>query len=107
MGNEVKIVESVFDNFQVERTFATQRDGESELHAIISGVECLVDAKPSHLAAGLVFCQPIDPRLAEDWPVYTDVLVNGHPERWWNLTDQPELVRAVREQLQPAGVRDF
>jgi hypothetical protein len=95
MGNEVKIVESVFDNFQVERTFTTERDGATELHAMVSGVECLVDAKPSHLTSGLVFCQPIDPRLAKDWPVYTDVEVNGHPERWWNLTDQAELVRAL------------
>lgn len=97
MGNEIKIVGSVFDTFQVERTFATERDGQPELHAIVSGTECLVDAKPSHLRAGLVYCQPIDPVLAENWPVYTDVLLNGHQERWWNLTNDAKLVAACEE----------
>jgi hypothetical protein len=99
MADTINIITSEFDTFQVERTFL---DAAGEPRAVISGVLCNIDTKPGLLAAGLAFCQPLDPALMEDWPVYTDVEVNGIPDRWWNITNDPALVKAAREKLSMA-----
>lgn len=92
MADTVKIIESVFDTFKFERAFLAA----DQPRALISGVLCNLDTKPNLLELGLAFCQPTNPTLAEDWPVYTDVEVNGVADRWWNVTADPETVRAAR-----------
>jgi hypothetical protein len=91
----VEIIRSNFDTFTVERVFVSAPGGE--LRAVVSGVECRLGTKPTLVSAGLVFCQPIDPALAEDWPVFTDLRIGGIEERHWNFTDHPQLVSAAHE----------
>ena len=100
----IQIIESCFDTYKFERAFVARTAGGPsaddprllEPVAIISGIACRLDGKPSHLAAGLACCQPLDQHLAEHWPVFTDVLVDGVWERWWNMSDDPGVVSAVR-----------
>jgi len=99
-GEHMKVLESNFDNLRFERAFVSGEDGADprslEPHAIVSGEECLIETKPTHLDAGLAFCQPVAPLAARDWPVYSDVMVGDRRERWLNMTNNVGVVSAAR-----------
>lgn len=103
----IKVIESDFDTFKFQRAFVVDADGRGALaaHAMISDVECLVDTKESLLAARLAFLQPLDPVMVENWPVYTDVVIDGHQQRMYNITNHPKVVAAAErfEELKAAG----
>lgn len=92
----ISITESVFDTLRFERAFITVANGALAPRVVVSGVLCILGDKETLLEAGLAFCQPEDPSLAEHWPVYTDAIVDGQPMRLWCVTNQPDVVRAAR-----------
>lgn len=80
------------DTLVFERAFIADSNGVPVPRAIVGGVLCNIDTKPGPLADGLAFCEPVDPRLAEDWPLYLDT---DHG-RLWNFTRDPSIVAAAR-----------
>ena len=96
MAEPVTIIATDFDDLQVERIFVADADGRPEMRATISGVECLVDTKDTLLDAGLVYCRPTSIALQDNWPVYSDLMVNGVQDRYWGVAAEPRLVTAAR-----------
>lgn len=105
MGEPLKVLGSDFDTLVFERAYIAEAPGGPAPRAVVSGVECNIESKASHLAAGLAFCEPVEARWAENWPVHTDVLCNGVADRWRNMTSQERIVRAARRfaELELAG----
>lgn len=92
----MKIHESNFDTFEVDRTFVT---AQGEPRAIVSGVECNIETAPGPLADGLAWCEPVNSALAAHWPIYVDAEKDGARARYPNFTTQPRIVAAARRYL--------
>lgn len=92
----IKILASNFDTFRFQRAFIADNDGRPAPRAIVSGVECDIDSKESLLNAKLAVCQPTDDLLAQHWPVYTDVEIDGARKQLPNITDNPQVVAAAQ-----------
>ncbi len=100
----VIVIESDFDNFEVGRIFVADEDGQPALHAMVNGIECFVDSKPTLLAQDLVTCIPIDGMPVSELPIYSDLEINGVRDRYWGIARQPRLAQAVRDfQLRQAA----
>lgn len=96
MAEPVNIIAVDFDDLEVERIYVADADGRPELRALVSGIECRIEAKPKLLAAGLVSCLPVDPAEEENWPAYADLMVNGVQSRYYGIAQQPRLTDAAR-----------
>lgn len=70
--------------------------GRLELHGWFDGVECLLDAKPSMMDAGLVACIPLDCELGLDWPMQVWVEIDGHRQVMSGVTADPRAASAIR-----------
>ncbi len=92
----LKIIATDFDDLKVERIFVVDADGEPELHALVSGIECRIEAKPILLQAGLVTCLPVSQADEENWPAYSDLELNGVETRYYGIVQVPRLAEAAR-----------
>jgi hypothetical protein len=70
--------------------------GRLELHGWYDGIECLLDAKPSLLAAGVVACIPLDPVLALDWPMQAITTIGGDRVLLDSVTADPRTIAAFK-----------
>jgi len=96
MGNRPKIIESNFDTLQFERAFVTEdphAPGHFVPRAVVSGIECDIQSKPTLIEDGLAFCEPINNNPY--WPVYTLIERNGTVRRFDRLTNHPKIVAAA------------
>lgn len=96
MAEPVKIIATDFDDLEVGKIFVADLDGRPELRALVGGIECRIEAKPSLIEAGLVSCLPIDPAEEENWPAYSDLEVNGVQSRYYGIALVPRLAEAAR-----------
>ncbi len=96
----MRIIESDNDGFEFERAYMGERAGAPLPIAVMGGVECCIETEPAPLAYGLAFCQPLDPRRADDWPISVVVDRGYGLERLWNMTADPKVVEAARRLMQ-------
>jgi hypothetical protein len=92
--------------FEFERAFVGEVSGVPKPVAIMSGVVCNIDTDSDSLANGLASCEPLQPRMAREWPMSV-VVDRGHgKERLWNCTADPKVVAAaeVFAAMKAAGV---
>lgn len=99
--NVVKIIESHEDGFTFERAFIASQGDCLVPRAVMGGVLCNIDTKPAPLADGLAWCEPLDGRDADAWPLCVIVekqTAEGSPyrETLWNMTAHPSVVAAAR-----------
>jgi hypothetical protein len=102
----MRVIESNLDGFEFERAYIATIDGAPVPVAIMGGVECRIETKPGPLMDALAFCQPVNPKLADDWPVSVTVEDPENGERvLWNMTADPRVVSAARRywELAAAG----
>lgn len=92
----MRVIESDLDTFRFERAFVAGTEEVPRPVAVISGVECTIETEPGPLRDGLAFCQPLNPRLAADWPVSVLIEKDGIEDRRWNMTAEPAIVAAAR-----------
>lgn len=94
----MRVIESNNDGFEFERAFVGERDGAPVPIAVMGGVECSIETKPGPLLAGLAFCEPLNVKLAQDWPVFVRIQDEGGVERTiWKMTADPKVVAAARQ----------
>lgn len=96
MANKARIIESNFDTLQFERAFITEdplAPGHFVPRAIISGIECDIQSKPTLIEDGLAFCEPVHPNPY--WPIYTVIERDGMVQRFDRLTNHPKIVAAA------------
>lgn len=91
-----QVLESNLDGFRFERAYIAGSEAEPRPVAIVGGVVCNIETEPGPLADGLAFCQPLNPAMAQDWPVNVLIEKDGHVDRRWSLTDDAGIVGAAR-----------
>jgi len=91
----MKILERLED-YTLDRLAVVRGEDGLELHGWFGGTECLLDAKPSALAAGLVGCIPLDPELALEWPMQVRVEADGVEQLCDCATADPRAAAALR-----------
>jgi hypothetical protein len=101
----MKIIANDDGGYQFERAFIAELNGAAVPVAMMGGVEFNIDTKPGPLADGLAFCQPYNPRLAQNSSVSVLVDRGSGPEWLSNLTNDPRIVAAARRfaELEAAG----
>ena len=92
----MKILISDNDGFEFERAFVGELGGVPKPVAIMGGVVCSIDTDSDALADGLAFCEPLQPRLAREWPMSVVVDRGQGRERLWKFTADPKVVAAVQ-----------
>ncbi len=95
--SELRIIESVEDNYTFERAWIAREDGALVPRALFGGVLVNIDTKPGPLADGLAWCEPIDGTPADAWPVHVRVERDGIEETLWTMTANPRIVAAARQ----------
>lgn len=84
------------EDYTLEKLAVVTVAGRLELHAWYDGVECLLEAKPSWLAAGLVACVPLDAEIGLDWPMQVAVEIDGVNQIADSATADARAVEALR-----------
>lgn len=94
----MRVIESNNDGFEFERAFVGERDGAPVPIAVMGGVECNIETKPGPLLSGLAFCEPLNVKLAQDWPVSVRVQdgEDGAERTISKMTADPKVVAAAR-----------
>lgn len=94
--------------FEFSRAWIGGSDLHLEPHAIVGGVDCLIETKPTMAAWGIAYCAPLDGDPF--WPLYVIVEITRldgsvYSENWENCTDRPQVVAAARRflELQASG----
>lgn len=97
---DLKLIRYLGDDLRFERAYIVAEDGLAAPRAVVGGVECNIETKPSLLEAGLCWCEPVDPEAALNWPMACLVEVSNadgekYEQRFDNVSPDPGLVAAA------------
>ncbi|MFO1461231.1 MAG: hypothetical protein U1G08_17745 [Verrucomicrobiota bacterium] len=94
--------------FEFQRAWIGGTSAYLEPHALLGGVDCLIETKPTMLEWGVAYCSPMD--WSPDWPLFVEIrktLPDGtvNEVTLWDCTDRPQVVAAARRflELQASG----
>lgn len=105
----VKIIDAgVEPGFEPTRAWVGVDNGHAVPRALVGGMECDIETKPTLLDDGLAWCCPVDVAAQEDWPLAVRVektRTDGstYEEMLWNVSADPFLVGAARRFLELAA----
>ena len=92
MTAKIQVIDPNLDALRIERVFI---HASGELRASVSGVECCVGTKDALVQAGLVLFAPVDARLAQQRPIFSEMNVSGSKDHFWCVATDARLVNAA------------